>query len=159
MWGLIADKGTLSRGQPAAVMFLLLWVVIAFVILRGVDPPACLRTRGPAGRCRRPGAGRHRLGACGSRSRRLNDAARSEARSALDLGAAPMRIVAERRNRAPDARPASPGGVFDAGAGLPRAVAPPRDANDAHGARLRRPAADGRRPGARPNGATRVGDP
>jgi hypothetical protein len=45
MWGLIADKGTLSRGQPAAVMFLLLWVVIAFVILRGVDDRP--RTWGP----------------------------------------------------------------------------------------------------------------
>ena len=36
MWGVIAD-GALGWGQPAAVMFLLLWVVIAFLILRRVD--------------------------------------------------------------------------------------------------------------------------
>jgi len=33
-WGLIAD--TLGLGQPVAVMFLFLWVVIALVILRPV---------------------------------------------------------------------------------------------------------------------------
>jgi UMF1 family MFS transporter len=37
MWGVIADKSALGWGQPAAVMFLLLWVVIAFAILRRVD--------------------------------------------------------------------------------------------------------------------------
>jgi UMF1 family MFS transporter len=45
MWGLIADRGALNWGQPAAIMFLLLWVVIAFVILRGVDDRP--RTWGP----------------------------------------------------------------------------------------------------------------
>jgi UMF1 family MFS transporter len=35
MWGIIVT--TLGWGQPAAVMFLLLWVVIAFLILRLVD--------------------------------------------------------------------------------------------------------------------------
>jgi UMF1 family MFS transporter len=37
MWGVIADPANLGWGQPAAVMFLLLWVVIAFAILRRVD--------------------------------------------------------------------------------------------------------------------------
>ena len=37
MWGVIADDRALGWGQPAAVMFLLLWVVIAFLILRRVD--------------------------------------------------------------------------------------------------------------------------
>ena len=37
MWGVIADKHMLGWGQPAAVMFLLLMVVIAFAILRRVD--------------------------------------------------------------------------------------------------------------------------
>jgi UMF1 family MFS transporter len=37
MWGVIADDRALGWGQPAAVMFLLLWVVIAFAILRRVD--------------------------------------------------------------------------------------------------------------------------
>ncbi len=37
MWGIIADPAGLGWGQPAAVMFLLVWVVIAFVVLRGVD--------------------------------------------------------------------------------------------------------------------------
>jgi len=37
MWGVIADKRMLGWGQPAAVMFLLVWVVIAFAILRRVD--------------------------------------------------------------------------------------------------------------------------
>jgi MFS transporter, UMF1 family len=37
MWGVIADDRALGWGQPAAVMFLLLWVVIAFTILRRVD--------------------------------------------------------------------------------------------------------------------------
>jgi len=37
MWGVIADERMLGWGQPAAVMFLLLWVVIAFAILRRVD--------------------------------------------------------------------------------------------------------------------------
>jgi UMF1 family MFS transporter len=37
MWGVIADPAALGWGQPAAVMFLLGWVVIAFVILRRVD--------------------------------------------------------------------------------------------------------------------------
>lgn len=37
MWGVIADERALGWGQPAAVLFLLLWVVIAFVILRRVD--------------------------------------------------------------------------------------------------------------------------
>ena len=37
MWGVIADDSRLGWGQPAAVMFLLLWVVIAFLILRRVD--------------------------------------------------------------------------------------------------------------------------
>ena len=37
MWVIIVDKGWLGWGQPAAVMFLLLWVVIAFLILRRVD--------------------------------------------------------------------------------------------------------------------------
>jgi MFS transporter, UMF1 family len=37
MWGVIADERALGWGQPAAVMFLLLWVVIAFLILRRVD--------------------------------------------------------------------------------------------------------------------------
>jgi len=37
MWGVIADESMLGWGQPAAVMFLMLWVVIAFVILRRVD--------------------------------------------------------------------------------------------------------------------------
>ena len=36
MWAIVAGK-TLNWGQPAAVMFLLLWVVIAFLILRRVD--------------------------------------------------------------------------------------------------------------------------
>ncbi len=35
MWGQIADG--LGWGQPAAVMFLLVWVVIAFLVLRPVD--------------------------------------------------------------------------------------------------------------------------
>jgi len=37
MWFLIADPGMLGWGQPAAVMFLLVWVVIAFLVLRPVD--------------------------------------------------------------------------------------------------------------------------
>ena len=37
MWGVIADDRALGWGQPAAVMFLLLWVLIAFAILRRVD--------------------------------------------------------------------------------------------------------------------------
>ena len=37
MWAIIVDKGWLGWGQPAGVMFLLLWVVIAFLILRRVD--------------------------------------------------------------------------------------------------------------------------
>jgi UMF1 family MFS transporter len=37
MWGLVADPRFLGWGQPAAVMFLLLWVVIAFLVLRPVD--------------------------------------------------------------------------------------------------------------------------
>ena len=37
MWAVIVDPGWLGWGQPAAVMFLLLWVVIAFLILRRVD--------------------------------------------------------------------------------------------------------------------------
>ncbi len=35
MWGVIVDR--LGWGQPAAVVFLLLWVVIAFLVLRRVD--------------------------------------------------------------------------------------------------------------------------
>lgn len=45
MWGVIADPAMLGWGQPAAVMFLLLWVVIAFLVLRGVDDTP--RTWGP----------------------------------------------------------------------------------------------------------------
>ncbi len=45
MWGVIADRSALGWGQPAAVVFLLLWVVIAFAILRGVDDRP--RTWGP----------------------------------------------------------------------------------------------------------------
>ena len=37
MWFLIADPGMLGWGQPAAVVFLLVWVVIAFLVLRPVD--------------------------------------------------------------------------------------------------------------------------
>ena len=37
MWGIIADEHALGWGQPAAVMFLLVWVLIAFAILRRVD--------------------------------------------------------------------------------------------------------------------------
>jgi UMF1 family MFS transporter len=37
MWGVIADERALGWGQPAAVMFLLLWVLVAFAILRRVD--------------------------------------------------------------------------------------------------------------------------
>jgi MFS transporter, UMF1 family len=37
MWGVIADPGALGWGQPAAVLFLLVWVLIAFAILRRVD--------------------------------------------------------------------------------------------------------------------------
>lgn len=37
MWALIADPRFLGWGQPAAVMFLLVWVVIAFLVLRPVD--------------------------------------------------------------------------------------------------------------------------
>jgi len=37
MWAIIVDPGWLGWGQPAAVMFLLLWMVIAFLILRRVD--------------------------------------------------------------------------------------------------------------------------
>jgi UMF1 family MFS transporter len=37
MWGVIADDTLLGWGQPASVMFLLTWVAIAFLILRGVD--------------------------------------------------------------------------------------------------------------------------
>jgi UMF1 family MFS transporter len=37
MWVVIADDRMLGWGQPAAVMFLLLWVVIAFLVLRPVD--------------------------------------------------------------------------------------------------------------------------
>jgi UMF1 family MFS transporter len=37
MWGVIADDRALGWGQPAAVMFLLLWILIAFAILRRVD--------------------------------------------------------------------------------------------------------------------------
>ncbi|MFH1475010.1 MAG: MFS transporter, partial [Chloroflexota bacterium] len=37
MWGLIADPRFLGWGQPAAVMFLLVWVVVAFLVLRPVD--------------------------------------------------------------------------------------------------------------------------
>ena len=45
MWGVIADPAMLGWGQPAAVMFLLLWVVIAFLVLRRVDDTP--RTWGP----------------------------------------------------------------------------------------------------------------
>jgi UMF1 family MFS transporter len=37
MWGVIADESALGWGQPAAVVFLLVWVVIAFLVLRRVD--------------------------------------------------------------------------------------------------------------------------
>ena len=37
VWGVVAGATLLNWGQPAAVLFLLLWVVIAFLILRGVD--------------------------------------------------------------------------------------------------------------------------
>jgi UMF1 family MFS transporter len=37
MWAVIVDPGWLGWGQPAAVTFLLLWVVIAFLVLRRVD--------------------------------------------------------------------------------------------------------------------------
>ena len=37
MWVVIVDPKNLGWGQPAAVIFLLLWVVIAFLILRRVD--------------------------------------------------------------------------------------------------------------------------
>ena len=37
MWVIIVDPRNLGWGQPAAVVFLLLWVVIAFLILRRVD--------------------------------------------------------------------------------------------------------------------------
>ena len=37
MWAIIVSPNWLSWGQPAAVMFLLLWVVIAFLVLRRVD--------------------------------------------------------------------------------------------------------------------------
>jgi UMF1 family MFS transporter len=37
MWALIADPRFLDWGQPAAVMFLLGWMVIAFLVLRPVD--------------------------------------------------------------------------------------------------------------------------
>jgi UMF1 family MFS transporter len=37
MWGVIADPAGLGWGQPAAVVFLFLWVAIAIVILRPLD--------------------------------------------------------------------------------------------------------------------------
>jgi UMF1 family MFS transporter len=37
MWVIIVDPAWLGWGQPAAVMFLLLWMVIAFLVLRRVD--------------------------------------------------------------------------------------------------------------------------
>jgi MFS transporter, UMF1 family len=45
MWAIFADPAFLGWGQPAAVMFLLLWVIIAFVVLRPVDDRP--RTWGP----------------------------------------------------------------------------------------------------------------
>jgi UMF1 family MFS transporter len=36
-WGLVADPRFLGWGQPVAVLFLLAWVVIAFIVLRPVD--------------------------------------------------------------------------------------------------------------------------
>jgi len=45
MWGVIADDKLLGWGQPAAVVFLLVWMVIAFLLVRGVDDR--LRTWGP----------------------------------------------------------------------------------------------------------------
>jgi UMF1 family MFS transporter len=37
MWVIIVDPAWLGWGQPAAVVFLLLWMVIAFLVLRRVD--------------------------------------------------------------------------------------------------------------------------
>ena len=37
VWVLVATKALLNWGQPAAVMFLLLWMVIASLVLRRVD--------------------------------------------------------------------------------------------------------------------------
>jgi MFS transporter, UMF1 family len=37
VWALVAGKAFLNWGQPAAVVFLLIWVVIAFLLLRRVD--------------------------------------------------------------------------------------------------------------------------
>jgi MFS transporter, UMF1 family len=37
VWALVAGKAFLDWGQPAAVVFLLIWVVIAFLLLRRVD--------------------------------------------------------------------------------------------------------------------------
>lgn len=37
MWAVIVDPGWLGWGQPAGVVFLLVWVVIAFILLRPVD--------------------------------------------------------------------------------------------------------------------------
>ena len=54
MWVIIVEA--LGWGQPAAVMFLLLWVVIAFIVLRRVDDrPRNWGARGPAGLRRQRG--------------------------------------------------------------------------------------------------------
>jgi UMF1 family MFS transporter len=45
MWAVIVDPGWLGWGQPAAVAFLLVWVIIAFLVLRPVDDRP--RTWGP----------------------------------------------------------------------------------------------------------------
>jgi UMF1 family MFS transporter len=53
VWGVVADGSALGWGQPAAVVFLLVWVVIAFLVTRRVDDRP--RARGPG---RPAGAGR-----------------------------------------------------------------------------------------------------